>query len=335
MKKVLVTGGGGFIGLALVKALAKRNLEIIVLGRHRYPEVEACGAACITGDIRDKDIVSKSMLGCDTVFHVAAKAGIWGDYSEYYSINVQGTENVIKGCNTLGVSSLVYTSTPSVVFDGSDLEGVDETIPYASRPQCHYATTKILAEQRVLAANSANLKTVAIRPHLVWGPGDTNLIPRLVARGKEGKLRIVGDGKNVVDICYIDNVVHLHILAAENLNSSATAAGNAFFIGQQEPVMLWEWINDLFLSLNIKPVRKEISLQRAFLAGRFLEFLYGCLQKQQEPKMTKFLAEQLALSHWFDKGKAKNMLGYEEQVTTSEGMVALLKWLRLIEGGVE
>ena len=327
MKKVLVTGGGGFIGLALVKSLIERGVAVRVFGRHYYPEAALLGAVCVVGDLRDAEMVSQATCGCDTVFHVGAKAGIWGPYAEYYAINVQGTENVINGCLQQGVGRLVYTSTPSVVFDGEDLQGVDERTPYASKPLCHYARTKIAAEKLVLGANSTRLLTVAIRPHLVWGPGDTNLIPRLIARGQEGSLRIVGDGTNKVDIAYIDNVVAAHILAAESLESSTRASGNAFFIGQEEPVQLWNWINQLFDAMNIPLVEKSISMKTAWRIGWFLEKIYGILHISREPKMTRFLAEQLALSHWFNKEKATSMLGYREYVTTEKGMAALQRWL--------
>ena len=272
--------------------------------------------------------VTRAAAGCDTVFHVAAKAGIWGPFQEYFSVNVTGTLNVLTACKKQGVQTLVYTSTPSVVFDGHDLEGADESVPYAKKPLCHYATTKILAEQQVLQANDNRLQTAAIRPHLVWGPGDTNLIPRLMARGREGSLRIVGDGSNLVDIAYIDNVVHAHLLAAENLATTATAAGHSFFIGQQEPVQLWSWINDLFVRTDVPAVTKKLSLGKAKAIGWLLEKVHGTLQLDREPKMTRFLAEQLALSHWFSKENAKTLLGYSEKVTTEQGVERLLRRLQ-------
>ncbi len=328
MNRVLVTGGGGFIGLALVRALREQGIAVRVLGRHKYPRVEALGAENVQGDIRDLDTVTRAARGCDTVFHVAAKAGIWGPYREYYSINVVGTENVITACRREGVPVLVQTSTPSVVFDGRDLEGVDESVPYAAKPLCHYAATKILAEKKVLAADGNGLRTAAIRPHLVWGPGDTNLIPRLMARGREGSLKIVGSGDNRVDIAYIDNVVLLHLLAAENLGQDGRAAGKAFFIGQREPVVLWPWINSLFAEMGVPEVRSRVSLPAARAVGRVLETVYGLLRLDREPKMTRFLAEQLALSHWFSKERARNLLGYREQVSTEQGMERLLHWLK-------
>jgi nucleoside-diphosphate-sugar epimerase len=328
MSKVLVTGGGGFIGLALVRELRHQGREVRVFGRQRYPEAEAVGAVCVQGDIRDAAAVSRATEGCETVFHVAAKAGIWGRRDEYYGINLTGTRNVLAACTAHNVPVLVYTSTPSVVFDGHDLEGADETLPYASRPLCHYAASKICAEQDVLRASDGQLRTAAIRPHLVWGPGDTNLIPRLMARGREGSLRIVGSGRNRVDIAYIDNVVHAHLLAEANLRGSGTAAGKAFFIGQQEPVQLWPWINALFQRMNVPPVTRQISLQKAKAAGWLLEKIYTALRFEREPKMTRFLAEQLALSHWFSRRQAEELLGYREQVSTEEGLERLAAWLR-------
>lgn len=331
---VLVTGGGGFIGLALVQELCQQGKAVRVLGRHRYPAVEAVGAVSLQGDIRNKGDVQQAATGCDTVFHVAAKAGIWGSFQEYYAVNVLGTLNVLAACKELGIKNLVYTSTPSVVFDGYDLEGADESLPYSSKPLCAYVATKILAEQHVLQNNSDELRTAAIRPHLVWGPGDTNLIPRLMDRGREQSLRIIGDGKNQVDIAYIDNVVHAHILAAENLSGLAgtgTAAGHAFFIGQQEPVQLWPWINELFTEMKVPLVTSQMSLGTAKAVGWLLEKGHGFflgMGSKKEPKMTRFLAEQLAMSHWFSKKKAETLLGYQEKVSTETGMKRLFDWLR-------
>ncbi len=311
---VLVTGGGGFVGLALVQELCRQGKVVRVLGRHRYPVAEAAGAVSLQGDIQNLEDVQRAATGCDTVFHVAAKAGIWGSFQEYYAINVLGTLNVLAACKELGIENLVYTSTPSVVFDGHDIEGGDESLPYSAKPLCAYAITKILAEKYVLQHNLEKLRTAAIRPHLVWGPGDTNLIPRLMARGREQSLWIVGDGKNRVDIAYIDNVVHAHLLAAENLAGLGSAAGQAFFIGQQEPVSLWPWVNDLFTKMEVPPVKAKVGLGTAKAVGRLLEKGYGALGRGQEPKMTRFLAEQLAMSHSFSKKKAETLLGYHSMI---------------------
>lgn len=325
--KAVVIGGGGFVGGAIVRQLVARGDETAVIGRHRYPEVDRLGATCICGDIRDTAFLTSNLRGFDTVFHVAAKAGIWGEREEYESINVVGTENVIAACLANGVENMVYTSTPSVVFSGGDIQGGDEFLPYAGKFLCHYAATKARAERLVLAANAAGLKTCAIRPHLVWGPGDPHLLPRLIERGRKKQLRQVGDGSNLVDISYVENVATAHVLAAENLRTVASGAGNAYFISQGEPVRLWTWINDLFRRLAIPPVTKRVSFGMAYLAGASLEAAHTVLGKKEEPIMTRFLAEQLAKSHWFSIAAARRDLGYEPQVSTAEGMNRLVAWL--------
>lgn len=327
MRKALVTGGGGFVGLAVVRALRARGIETSVVGRHRYPAAEAAGASCLVGDIRDAEFMNQAAAGHDTVFHVAAKAGIWGSRDAYYSINATGTENVIAACRQQGVRVLVQTSTPSVVFAGRDIEGGDETLPYSTNPLCDYAATKIIAERKVLAANCEALRTCALRPHLIWGPEDTQIIPRLLERGRQGRLRIVGDGRNRVDISYIDNVADAHLLAADNLWGTATAAGQPFFISQGEPVALWDWINSLFARVGVQAISRRVELARAWRAGVVLEAVYRLLPLPGEPPMTRFLAEQLALSHWFSIEKARTLLGYRPQVATAEGLERLVAWI--------
>ena len=325
--KAFVTGGGGFVGSAIVRQLVDKDVEVAVFGRNHYPHLEKLGVRQFQGDILDSDLLIRFIQGYDTVFHVAAKAGIWGPKYEFEQINVTGTRNVLGACFANGVHSLVYTSTPSVVFSRKDINGADERLPYAQRFLCYYASSKAVAEQMVLASNSEILKTCAIRPHLVWGPGDPHLIPRLITRGKAGKLKQVGNGQNMVDISYIDNVADAHVLAAENLHSDASAAGNAYFISQGEPVSLWGWINDLFQRRNVEPVKKKVNAKSAYIIGTLLEGIYMWLGLEKEPPMTRFLAEQLAKSHWFSIDNARNDLGYEPRVSTSEGLERVVKWL--------
>lgn len=327
MRYAIVTGGGGFVGLAIVKALRAIHVKVSVVGRHRYPAAEEAGAVCLVGDLRDGDFLKSAFAGADTIFHVAAKAGIWGDWQDYFSINVTGTENVIAACRYNNISRLIYTSTPSVVFNRGHLCGVDEETPYATEVLCHYARSKIMAEILILEANDVTLSTVALRPHLIWGPGDSNLIPRLLERGRKKQLKIVGDGTNMVDISYIDNVVDAHIKAAINLELYGTAAGEAFFISQGEPVNLWDWINELFMALNRPIVARKISFAMAFRVGNMLEHIYTLLRIKKEPKMTRFVAEQMAKSHWFSVAKAQDILKWQPEVSTREGMKRLVQWV--------
>lgn len=328
LKKAAVTGGGGFIGRNLVRQLLARGVETLVVGRNSYPELAEAGALVRRGDIRDRAFLDNALAGCDTVFHVAAQAGIWGRREEYFSINLTGTENVLAACRTNQVARLVHTSTPSVVFAGADIEGGDESLPYPEKFLCHYAASKAAAERAVLAAHGPELATVALRPHLVWGPGDTNLIPRLVARGRKGLLQRVGTGRNLVDISYIDNVVDAHLLAAENLAGSGTAGGHAYFISQGEPVNLWAWIDEFLGLVGVAPVRRSVTFRQARWAGGLLESLSALLRMKKEPLMTRFLAEQLAHSHWFSIASARRDLGYHPRVTTAEGLRRTAAWLK-------
>jgi len=327
IKRALVTGGGGFVGKVIVRMLIEKGVVCRVIGRNRYPEIEAMGAECLTGDISDPDAMDAAAKGTDTVFHAAALAGIWGRWKKYYKTNVVGTKNVIRACRSNSVPRLVYTSTPSVVFNQRDIIRGDESLPYAANFLCNYAKSKVMAEKLVLAANDVSLLTCAIRPHLIWGPGDPHLIPRLIESGRRGKLKIVGSGENMVDITYVDNVAYGHILAAHNLSTTQTAAGNAYFIGQDQPVVLWNWINSLFSRLNIPEVTSSVSYQAAYRIGGLLELLYHLGRLKKEPKMTRFLAQQLSKSHCFSHKNARDDFGYRPIVSTEEGLERLMKWV--------
>jgi nucleoside-diphosphate-sugar epimerase len=331
MKKVLVTGGGGFVGKSIVTMLIERGVSCRVIGRNRYPEIEAMGGESVVGDISDRRAMLAATKDVDTVFHVAALAGIWGGWHDYYTTNVLGTENVIYGCQVNNVARLIYTSTPSVVFNQRDIMDGNESMPYGSHFLCHYAKSKMMAEKRVLAANSESLMSCAIRPHLIWGPEDPHLIPRLIESGRRKKLKIVGSGRNMVDISYIDNVAHGHILAADNLSSAGTAAGKAYFLGQEKPVVLWDWINTFFSKMNIPQVSSSVPFPAAYCIGGLLETGYRLFRLRGEPRMTRFLAYQLSKSHYFSHQSASRDLGYVPVVSTEEGIERMVGWMKEYE----
>jgi nucleoside-diphosphate-sugar epimerase len=317
----LVTGGGGFLGRYIVELLVARGEHVRSFSRGRYVALDTLGVEQHTGDLRDAAAVAAACEGVEVVYHVAAVASIWGPWSHYYGINTVGTRNVIEACLLRGVRKLIYTSSPSVTFDGGDQCGVDETTPYATRWLCHYPHTKALAEQEVLGANGYDeLLTCVLRPHLVWGPRDEHLIPRLIARAKAGRLRRVGNGRNLIDMVYVENAAQAHLQAAEALAADSPVAGRAYFISQGEPVNCWEWIDEILQLAGLPPVRKTISAKAAWRVGAALEGIYGLLRLRAEPPMTRFLAAQLSTSHYFDISRARQDFGYEPRITTAEGM---------------
>jgi nucleoside-diphosphate-sugar epimerase len=354
----LVTGGGGFLGRYIVEQLLARGDRVRSFGRGDYPELAAMGVEVVRGDIGDYDDIFKACQGIDCVFHTAAVAGLSVHWSTFFTTNLWGTGHLVVSCERQGVPRLVYTSSPSVVFAGRDQEGVNESEPiddeWLYRHRAHYSRTKWKAEESVLGTPESrgmikaggttlrprfeevtleptrpSIATCALRPHLIWGPRDTHLIPRLLQRAHSGRLRRVGDGANLVDITYVENAAQAHLLAADALAMpDSPAAGKAYFISQGEPVNCWQWIDEILALAGLPPVRKSISFNAAWRFGAVCETVYRVMGLSGEPPMTRFLAAQLARSHWFDISAARRDLGYSPRVSTEEGMRQLGVWLR-------
>jgi nucleoside-diphosphate-sugar epimerase len=325
--KALVTGGGGFLGLAIVRRLVGQGTSVRSFSRQRHDQLAALDVEQHQGDLADAVAVREAVVGCDVVFHVAAKPGIWGPYEDYQRTNFIGTQNVIAACREQGVSRLVYTSSPSVVFDGRDMEGVDESVPYPRRFATHYPRTKAAAEQLVRAANDERLATVSLRPHLIWGPEDNHLLPRLVARARAGQLRRIGRARKLVDTVYIDNAAEAHLLAAEKLAPGAVVAGKVYFIAQGEPVDLWEMINWLLAAAGAPTVQRSIPRGVALALAWGFESVHRLLHRPGEPRLTRFVVQELSTSHWFDLSAARRDLGYRPLVSLAEGLRRLREHL--------
>ncbi|MEO0794150.1 MAG: NAD-dependent epimerase/dehydratase family protein [Verrucomicrobiota bacterium] len=321
--KVLVTGSGGFLGSEVVTLLLARGYQVRGYGRSPQPENVDRGVEVHPGNLTDYDAVTKAVDGCDAVFHVAAKAGIWGD--DFYETNVTGSRNILKACQEQGVSRLVYTSTPSVVFSGKPFEGGDESLPLNPDNELSpYAKTKAIAEGEMIAAHAPDkLRICALRPHLIWGVGDPHLVPRVVAKAKTGRLRIVGEGDNQVDLTHVKNAAQAHLLALDALEKG-TAGGKAYFLSDGAPVSLWKWINDLFARLEVPAIEKKISANAAFKLGGVCEWLWRTFKLSGEPPMTRFVATELAKSHWFSIEAARRDLGYEPALDLDEAMNDLI-----------
>ena len=334
--KAVVTGGGGFLGKAIVKMLIGRGDDVIVLGRSSYPDVHAMGATCVQGDVADLATVKDVVAGRDVVFHVAAKAGVWGDPREYEAANVDGTQNVIDACVARGVPRLVHTSSPSVTFDGGDAAGADESLPYPKAHLYHYGRTKAEAERRVLAANATAHKkgpqvllTTALRPHIIYGPGDPHILPRMIARHRQGRLRIVGDGTNQIDVTYVENGAHAHLLAADALGrDNPKNAGRHYYDTGGHTVVPWLGHNRLEAEHGLKPISKREPYGVAVAVGAALEGAWGAFKLQGEPPMTRFVAAQLGTSHWYNLAGARRDLGYEPIVDPEASLAATIPWLK-------
>lgn len=341
----LVTGAGGFLGRYVCEQLLARGDDVRGFARGVYPELEAIGVQMWRGDLADRESVVGACEGVDCVFHVGGKVGVWGHWLDYFKANVQGTLNVLGACQEQGVERLVFTSSPSVTFDAArwdcDQRGVDASAPYPTRWLAHYPHSKAVAEQFVLTQDCTPvgeggpgerklLRTTSLRPHLVWGPRDHHLTARLIERAKTGKLRRVGDGKNRVDMVYVENAAEAHLLAADELAADAPRnAGKPYFIAQDEPVECWPWIDQILSLVDLPPVEKSISARAAYYAGALLELKHWTLRDfQNEPKMTRFVARSLATDHWFDKEAPAQDFGYRPRVSTEEGMRRLGTWLK-------
>jgi len=327
--KALVTGGGGFLGGAIVRRLVERGWPVRTFQRGHYQQLDELGVEQIRGDISDTEAVSGVVDGCDIVFHVAAKVDPWGAYQPFHRTNVVGTENVLAAMRSRGVPKLVYTSTPSVVHSGGDLAGVDESEPYPEHFEAAYPQTKAMAEMAVLAANDHELLTVVLRPRLIWGPEDTNLVPQLVARARAGQLRFVGDGSNLVDTVYIDNAVDAHLLAADCLEPGASCAGRPYFISNGEPWPLKKVINGILGAAGLPPEERSVPLKAALVAGAVFENIYKVFPTRGGPRMSRFVARNFATAHWFDISAARRDLGYEPRISIEEGLARLRAWFDL------
>ena len=371
----LVTGGTGFLGRRLVERLLAEGRRVAILGRTPAPDLAARGVRFIRASLDDPAAVSDACENVDTIFHVAAKVGVWGRYDDFFRINVLGTRALLEGARRHGVENVVHTSTPSVVYNGRALANADESLPLTTACPSPYPLTKAIAERDVLAANSPTLRTIALRPHLIWGVGDPHLVPRVLARARAGRLRIVGQGTNRVDMVHVENAVDAHLLAVtalkkchvlrdtsplpplkppqenchvirDNLSatrppasashpsacalhpSPASAAGRAYFITNGEPVVLWDWINQLLASLGEKPVTRHLSLPAASTLGAVCETLWRVLPLRGEPPMTRFIAAELAKDHWFNLAAARRDLRYEPRISMAAGTAELIAWYR-------
>jgi nucleoside-diphosphate-sugar epimerase len=304
--KILVTGGGGFLGQALCRGLVERGHEVSSFNRGHYPALDALGVRQLRGDLADAGAVRTATEDAEAVFHNAAKAGAWGSYESYHQANVVGTRNVLAACVAHRIGRLVYTSTPSVTHRKTHpvAGGTADEVPYGEGFKAPYATTKQIAEREVLAANGTALADGS----------------RLVERAKAGRLRFVGGGDNLIDTTYIDNAAQAHFDAFDHLVPDAACAGRAYFISNGEPMPTRDIVNALLAAAGAPQVRGSIPFGLAYAIGAACETLWPLLRLRGEPPMTRFLAEQLSTTHWYSMAPATRDFGYVPRVSIAEGL---------------
>jgi|688.fasta_scaffold41306_4 nucleoside-diphosphate-sugar epimerase len=319
--KALVTGGGGFVGAALCRRLRDLGHDVTALGRRPSPALAAEGMRTVVQDLAVPEAavgLAGILAGVECVFHTAAHVKMWGPRETFVRGNITATERVIDACRAAGVARLVFTSSPSVVAAQHDLRGIDESQPYPDHYSALYPQTKAAAERAVLEAHGAGFSTIALRPHLIFGPGDTNLVPTILKRARAGRLVQVGAGKNLVDLTFIDDCVSAHLCAATALERSPARGGRAYFISQGTPVPLWDWIGRVLALHDMPPVRRRIPVAVARTLATLAEAVWWTGGLTSDPPLTRFLAEEMSTDHYFDIGAARRELGYEPSCTVWE-----------------
>ncbi len=317
-RTVLVTGGSGFLGKEIVRTFLSHQWHVRSISRHTNSDLQLMGVECFCGDLSaDKAVVMQATKDCEVVIHCAAKAGVWGTRDEFYQSNVLTTKLILECCEKNNVAALVFTSSPSVVFSGKDDNGCNEALPYPKRFHSLYSETKAIAEQMVLC--NKDIRCCALRPHLIWGPNEPHMLPRIWANAD--KLRIIGNGKNVVDCVYVTNAAEAHYLAAnELLSPTSRCKGNAYFVTNNEPVVLWDFINRILEMKGMKPLSRHVPKHLAIAISTFLEQYYRMFPPKYEPYITGFVARELSSSHWYDCSAARRDFGYIPRITIEEGL---------------
>lgn len=324
--KVLVTGGSSLIGAGVAAALVARGDEVVVQQRSRSEAVGRLGVRQELGDIRDLDVLLAASAGCDAIVHLAAKVGVVGDWEDYRSINVDGTRNVLRAAQRRGVGRVVHVSSPSVAHGGEPIVGGGADEPVLGRRRAWYPESKAMAEIDALAAAGDELGVVAIRPHLVWGPGDTQLVGRIVERAATGRLALVGGGRALVDTTYVDNAVDALVAALDAVEPGARCSGRAYVVSNGEPRMIRELVEGICRAAGVPFEPRTVSLRVGRSLGAVVERAWPLLRRDDEPPLTQFLAEQLGTAHWFDPRPARDDLGWTPVVSIDEGLSRLAGW---------
>jgi nucleoside-diphosphate-sugar epimerase len=319
--RVLLTGATGFLGRAVARRLVDAGHTVAALVRDTDADLNSLGVEPQEGDLASLDAVVAAATGCDAVVHCAARVGPFARIDEYYDINVRGTDHVLAACEIADVRRLVFTSCAGVVIEHGDLNGVNESQRVAQRAPTAYLASKALAERHVLAANGPRFATIALRPHLLWGPGDAVWLPKLASLARAGRLRLFGEAGKKIDHCYIDNAADAHLAALERLEPGAAIAGKPYFITQGEPGPAEGFINGLLRAAGYPVEMRRLSamLTRTLAATAGARRTFA----GADPLLTPDTLALLRQATWFNIAAARRDLGYSPRVGTAEGLARL------------
>ncbi len=327
-KSILITGGTGFLGSYIASSLKSDQWErVFLLSRSIKKDVILPQIVC---DLSNSSQIEKvfEKYQFDIVIHTAAKAGVWGSEKSYDEINFKGTKNLLEVSQKYDVKQFIYTSTPSVVFGKDAIVNGNEGLSYPENYLTAYARSKAKAEKLVLSSHRLDFQTVSLRPHLIWGNGDNHLVPRLIERYKKSKLKQIGNGENLVDVIHVKNAAHAHLQVLKKMLEAPSFGGEAYFIGQKSPVVLWDFLKEI-LKLKFKDVKlKKVPSGLAYVLGYLSEKFYSLFGVQSEPLMTRFVALQLTKDHYFSHEKAIKDFGYQEIISTQEGLEELKSYVQ-------
>ncbi len=323
--KALVTGATGFLGGALARRLHSLGWDVAALGRNpsALAELASEGIRVIHADLADESAILDACKNREVVFHCGALSSPWGKYRDFYQANVIGARNVIRGCQAHRIKRLVHVSTPSIYFNLAPRLNVKEDDPLPARPVNHYAATKLLAERELDRAHADGLPVIAIRPRAIFGPRDTTILPRLIQRLQTGNMPIIGDGQNIADLTYVENVVDALLLCAE---SPAQALGKKYNITNGDPVRVWDMAARLSRDLGFKVPTRRVPYPLVDKLAAALEIIFRLVPGQPEPPLTRYSVSVLALSATLDISAARRDLGYVPHVTNEEGFEKFVEW---------
>jgi nucleoside-diphosphate-sugar epimerase len=325
--RVAITGASSLIGRALSDVLVARGDQVVAFQRGPFAADDAPGSIeQHRGDVRDPEAVDAALDGCAVVVHLAAKVGVVGDRDEYVSVNVDGTRNVIEAAQRHGLRGVVHVSSPSVAHDGRPIIGGAADPPVDDHGAAWYPETKAIAERLALGASNDRCAVVAIRPHLVWGPGDTQLVGRILERAAAGRLALVGGGRALVDTTYIDNAATALAAAVDAVRPGGRCAGRAYVVSNGEPRPIRELVEAFCRAGGVPFEPRDVPLPVALRVGSLIDRVWPRLGRPDEPPLTRFLAEQLGTAHWFDQRAVRADLGWEPAVSIDAGLAALADW---------